>query len=112
MESGFAYLKEKITYNNEKLKVAFSRYQSDDSIAMFLMEKHGQMYTKVTVCIPGTKLDKNNEVIIKTWTENEGLLKVLIDSGIVEDTGKKIPTGYVEATLCRLLKKPEDFKEI
>ncbi len=44
-------------------------------------------------------------VFLKGWSENEGIPEALRDAGIVEFTGRKIPTGHVEAIEARLLKE-------
>ena len=48
---------------------------------------------------------KPNEIIIKDWSENEGMLDTLVKSGIVEDTGEVVQTGFVLANVCRILKR-------
>jgi hypothetical protein len=40
---------------------------------------------------------------IKDWSENTGMLAALVEAGLVEDTGKREPTGYVVAALVKLL---------
>jgi hypothetical protein len=42
-------------------------------------------------------------VAIKDYSENRGVLEALITSGIVADTGQRLPIGYTHAHLCRLL---------
>ena len=45
-----------------------------------------------------------DEVCIKTWGGNEGMLDFLVRNNIVEDTGRKIPAGFVQAPVVKLLK--------
>lgn len=40
---------------------------------------------------------------LKTYAENEGILEVLEAAGIVEDTGERIHSRYVEFPIVRLL---------
>jgi hypothetical protein len=104
------YLKEKIFHDGKSLDVGFGRYTVDDTVVILLLH-HGQIWSKATTCVPESGIDRNNQVLIKTWNENEGILEALRDSGIVEDTGKRVKTGYVEAFVCELLKKPKDFED-
>ncbi|KAI3640527.1 hypothetical protein MIR68_001405 [Amoeboaphelidium protococcarum] len=56
-------------------------------------------------------MDINNELLLCTWN-CEGLLEVMIKAGILEDTKRRIPSGYVEAPVCKMLKKPKDFPDV
>lgn len=42
-------------------------------------------------------------VFLKGWSENEGIPEALVKAGIVELTGRTIPTGYCEAVEAKLL---------
>lgn len=42
-------------------------------------------------------------ILVKDWSENEGMLAALIAAKVVEDTGDRITTGFCEAALCHLL---------
>ena len=52
----------------------------------------------------GEVLD-NDHVAIKDWSENEGVLQSLIDNGVVSAPERTIPTGWVEAAVCRILER-------
>ena len=54
-----------------------------------------------TVNIPDQPLEPD-QVLIKNWTENEGILEALIDNNVITDTGLLISTGFVQANLCTL----------
>jgi hypothetical protein len=89
----------KVKFLGEECTIEFQKYQHG-GVAMQLWCSEGPM-CKATVCIPGAKI-KDNEVLIKNWSENEGILDALISSGIVKDTGKVVPSGYVEANVCEI----------
>ena len=55
-----------------------------------------------SVNMPETELEKN-EICIKDYSENEGMLKALIDVGIVKDTGKRVESGFVTIPICELI---------
>lgn len=44
-----------------------------------------------------------NEVFIKNWSENKGILEALIEAGVIEDTGEVFPTGHTFAHVCKLV---------
>lgn len=45
-------------------------------------------------------------VYIKTWSENTGMLGFLVQNGIVEDTGKRVPCGGYDAEAALAKKGP------
>lgn len=43
------------------------------------------------------------EFFAKVWSENEGIAKDALASGLFEDTGRRVPTGHVEAQVWRVV---------
>ena len=70
-------------------------------VALMLSDEEGQVAC-ATVNLPEHDL-KPGEVLIKTWSENEGMLDFLVMNHIVSDLGREVPTGYVSARVCKLL---------
>jgi hypothetical protein len=44
----------------------------------------------------------DDEFCVKTWSENEVLVAPMFATGLFEDTGRRIPTGYVVAPVWRI----------
>lgn len=61
----------------------------------------GEPIAMATVNIPEETLSPE-EVIIKDYSENEGMLDVLLKAGIVELSGRSIRTGFVTCPICIL----------
>ncbi|WP_205679000.1 hypothetical protein [Aquisphaera insulae] len=61
----------------------------------------GSPIATATVNLPDVPLGKN-QVAIKDYGENAGMLKALAEAGIVKPTGQTIPSGYVEVPICEL----------
>lgn len=85
----------------------FQRYLAKygGGLAMSLVDYiTGEPIATCTVNIPEVahRINKD-EVLIKDWSENEGMLAGLIQAGIVEDTGLTVPTGFVKAHVCKVL---------
>lgn len=55
----------------------------------------GSPFGTLTSVVPTAVLD-HDEVIVRTSSENEPLRQPLLDSGYFVDTGKRIPSGYIE----------------
>ena len=63
-----------------------------------------------TVNLPDKRLGAN-KVFIKNWSENEGILDALADAGVIEPTGKKVDTGFVQADIAELAISPDELIE-
>ena len=59
-------------------------------------------YATATVNVPEVELEQG-ETLIKNYAENEGIFQVLLDAGIVEDTGKRAKSRFVEMPIVRVL---------
>lgn len=88
-------------YLKGKMYIQVNRYLLDNSICLSAIEKYGAR-VPLTVCVEGAKPEPGH-VLIKTWSENEGVLEELVRLGIVQDTGVKIRTGHTYANLCKLM---------
>lgn len=93
------------TYKNCKL--SFQNY-FNGNIALLVVADNGEVICKASVNLVDYSIPKNH-ILIKNWSENEGILSELIHHGIVEDTGKIFPAGFCESHLCKLLVDPTTY---
>lgn len=61
----------------------------------------GSPIATATVNLPDVPLG-TNQVAIKDYGENEGMLQALTEAGIVKPTGQSVASGYVEVPICEL----------
>lgn len=59
-----------------------------------------------TVNMPNVLL-MDKEIIIKNWSENEGILDALVEANIISEPTRIAHTGFVDADICNLLVEPE-----
>jgi hypothetical protein len=52
----------------------------------------------------------DGEIFVKTWSENAGWFKKVLDTGLFEDTGKRVPTGFVEAQIWRFTNRQAEVQ--
>jgi hypothetical protein len=79
------------------------RKYGNGGVALQLVDgEDGSPIATATVNIPGLKLG-HNEVAVKDYSENEGLLGALVEAGVVKPTGRVAKTGHVEVPVCELL---------
>jgi hypothetical protein len=87
------------------LMVHITNYSNDRPAIELLWNdpEHNELHTYAiaTVNMPEVNL-KANEVLIKNYSENEGVLQFLVDNKIVVPTGKIVETGYVKLPICIL----------
>jgi hypothetical protein len=46
---------------------------------------------------------ESNEVAIKNYSENQGVLEVLIAANIISEPVRFIASGFIEAPICKLI---------
>jgi hypothetical protein len=87
------------------------RQYGNGRVALSLIDEEGPVAT-ATVNLPTATLDRN-QVLIKSYAENEGLLEALVAAGVVKATGETIRSGFVELPVCELqppFREPEQAK--
>lgn len=66
----------------------------------------GSPVLTATISVPDFNL-KKNEIIIKDYSENEGMLNFLVENNIVRPLGRHVETGLITASIVELL--PENY---
>jgi hypothetical protein len=92
----------KIEFCGEELTVNLHTYANNRSPALKIIDKDGLPFMTATTNIRNVVLDPN-QCLIKDFSENKGILKVLVDSKIVKDTGKTVTAGFCEANLVEII---------
>ncbi len=91
------------TKETYELEVHLLKYQNNKRPAIELIDKEdGSSFIIATINIPEHPI-RNNEVIIKNYSENEGILEALIDAKIISKPIEYVQTGYVNVPVCKLL---------
>lgn len=93
-------------------KIIAEQYQAGGRVALQLIaaqnDKDREIYkgepiTTATVNIPCCNIE-SDEILIKNYSENEGLLEILENAGIVKSTGKYVESGWVQVPVCKYIK--------
>jgi hypothetical protein len=89
-----------VTVYDTVCTVTFDKYQVNNANAIMLTEKEtGEPYMTASVNIPNYPVD-DNQVCIKNYSENTGILETLTDAGIIKPIKELIPNVH----LCDILK--------
>lgn len=88
-------------YCGEACRVVRARYPSG-RVALALFTDQGEPMAKVTVNLPDIPLAAD-EVVVKDYQENAGMLAWLVDHGVVSAPVRMVRQGLQEFSVCRLL---------
>ena len=67
-----------------------------------ILTQDGQRFATLSVNFPFPEVElEEGEFAVKTWSENEEIAEDALASGLFVDTGKRIQSGYVEASVWR-----------
>jgi hypothetical protein len=107
-----------VRFKKWNCSIHFGKYADSDRTAIILrnarpMIEDGILHhpgsvpiAVATVNMPNVFL-KDKEIIIKNWSENEGILDVLVKANIISKPKWLTLTGFVHADVCDLLVDPE-----
>lgn len=92
----------KVKFKSWNCYVVFTRYRDNDRIAILLKDtSDSEPVATATINLPDVPLE-NDEVIIKDYSENEGMVECLAEAGIITSVVDWVKTGFVKAPICRL----------
>lgn len=97
----------RINFSGYECFVMHRKYPQNKRNAIELIDAEDCIPVAVaSVNIPDANLE-DDEILIKGWSENKGMEKILMDAGIIGPIIGEVPTGFVFATKHKLLKLPE-----
>ena len=100
----------KVNFHGRPRSIRWARYEQGNGMALVLMDPGGETYAKATVSLVGSQPHVElapDEVVIKDYSENAGMLLALEDANVVQRTGRTIRSGFVELPIVRLLPLPD-----
>lgn len=93
-------------HNGYNLHLSKGKYPNgQNSIKLIIddesSEENGFPYATASIAI--TEHLKPNEIAIKDYSENEGILDMLVDNNIVSQPIRFVHSGYVAIPICNLI---------
>jgi hypothetical protein len=85
-----------------RCEVLFGEYSNGRTAIELVIKKTGEPMAVASVNLPYHHLE-SNEVAIKNYSENQGVLDVLIAANIISQPVRFIQTGFIEAPICKLI---------
>ena len=95
-----------VRFKDWNCKLVFRYYGNNRTAIQLLDASDGGPVATATVNIPECPLEED-QVIIKTYSENEGMLRALMDAGVVSSPVSYVQSGFVTCPICKLLIKQE-----
>lgn len=92
-----------VTFVGTRCVLKFGTYPNG-RVAIRLVSSDGP-FGVATVNIPDAELAPN-EVCIKSYSENEGMLDALVKARVVAKPHRTVQSGYVVIPVCKLLVRP------
>ena len=93
-----------VKFKEWECELQFGKYSNGATALQLIDAEDGQPIATASVNLVGQSehLDPD-EVFIKDWSENEGMLDALIESGVISKPILAAPTGFVSSHLCKIL---------
>jgi hypothetical protein len=91
-----------IKFKNWNCEPQFLQYSNKRTAIRLIDSRDGDTIAVATVNLPNEKLN-DNEVIIKDYSENEGILQSLQSASIISEPLRYVETGFVTCPVCTLL---------
>ena len=92
-----------ITFRNIPLIVTErGKYAANDSPCLQAYSLDGEPWFTATVCVPEYDLP-DGHVVIKDWSENDGVLDALVNGGVVSKPVGIVSCGWAYGHVCQLL---------
>ena len=94
-----------VNFLGEECTVMFTKYANNNRIAIrleFINEYGAPEHMGIATVNLSDYPIKSDEVIIKDYSENEGIYDILIDAGIIEPANRFVDSGFVSCPVCKL----------
>lgn len=95
------------TINGTQVNVSIGNYASGRKAIKLIDVEDGLPYAVATTDMADLAIKNENEVLIKDYSENEGMKMFLEKHNIVTFTGKTVVSGWVELYICTLNPREE-----
>jgi hypothetical protein len=97
----------KTEYYQGEARLSLTTYYPSGNLAVALIDTDGSRVMTVSVNLPQYEelLSDACHFFLKDWSENSGIKEELLRHGLIEDTGVTVISGYVEASMVKLIKE-------
>lgn len=91
----------KVRFKDWDCIVQKPQYENGRPALQLVDAEDGSPIAEATVNLPDVPAGPN-QVFVKDWSENEGMLRVLTEAGVLKPTGETVRSGFVDVAVCEL----------
>lgn len=98
-----------VNFLGEECQVLFGRYSANNQVMIRLISNvDGSPMCTASTCLPEIDFTFDGEAdgeytAIKDYSENSGILKALVEAGVVQESPLSISSGFVTIPVVRVL---------
>lgn len=92
--------KRSYTYAGEDVVVTLEKYTNNNNLAVRICSLDGEPYCSCSVN-PGFALEED-EIVVKDYSENEGILEWILGNDLAEITGKVFDIGFKKLNIVKI----------
>lgn len=85
--------------------IQLGKYRNGQTSVQLIDAEDGQPVATASIAMPELSLE-DNQIVVKDYSENEGMLDFLLENSIIEMCSEYIETGYNISSVVKLL--PEE----
>lgn len=93
----------KTKYIDDMGKLVWGKYPNNRDV-LEIKSTFGNIIMRPSVNIPNVLIE-SDQIIIKDYSENEGILQCLMDHGIISAPLYEVNSGYTFCYVCNILKR-------
>jgi hypothetical protein len=90
------------TFKNTDVNISIGHYASGRKAIKLIDVEDGLPYAVATADVSDLVIKNYDEVLVKNYSENQGMFDFLTSNNIVTFTGKTVVSGFVELYICTL----------
>ena len=90
------------SYTDEVIELEVERAMYDNGQNAISLYFEGEPYMTATVAVNGVYPIEENDVVIKNYSENTGILEALVAGGIIEEPHATIGMNFVTLYVAKL----------
>ena len=92
----------KVKFKHWNCIPVFKTYSNGRRAISLIDSRDGSPIANATLNLPAVQLERD-EVIVKNYSENEGIVQALMEAKIVGPALRSVSTGYVTATVHKII---------
>lgn len=93
-----------VTFHSWPCRIQKGKYYGGNLALVLVHADTGETIVKATLNPEEDVALAKDEVVVKNYSENEGMLETLLSAGLVEETGRTVTMPYGSAmSVCRVL---------